>query len=96
MPEITALIDISDATPNILQQELDKQRAWRHITQSQANAIMQNLLPMLPCDVTVAARSPRSIIYVTAGDTRFRIERMGKLNPKPWNPNPRRYVNPWT
>jgi hypothetical protein len=96
MPLIKPLADISDATMDIVTQQLDGLHAWRHITQSQAEAIMQNLSPLLPCDVAIAMRSPLSIVYVTAGATRFRIARMGRLNPKPWNPNPRQQArNPW-
>lgn len=97
MPTITPLVDISDATLDVVTQQLDRLRAWRHVTQSQADAIRQNLLPLLPCDVIIAMRSPLSIVYVTAGAARFRIARMGHMNPKPWNPNPRKPArNPWT
>lgn len=96
MPTITPLVDISDATLDVVTQQLDRLRAWRHVTQSQADAILQNLSPLLPCDVTIAMRSPLSIVYVTAGAARFRIARMGHMNPKPWNPNPRKPArNPW-
>ncbi len=96
MPTLRTLLEIDDATENVLSHQLDGLRAWRHITQSQADAIVQNLLPLLPIDVKLEMRSPLSIAYVTAGTTRFRIERQGKLNPKPWNPNPRRQArNPW-
>ena len=96
MPTLTPLADISDATLDVVTQQLDGLRAWHHVTQSQADAILQNLSPLLPCDVMIAMRSPRSIVYVTAGATRFRIARQGHLNPKPWNPNPRKPArNPW-
>ena len=96
MPTLTPLADISDATADVLRHQLGGLRAWRHLTQSQADAILQNLLPLLPCDVKVEMRSPLSIVYVTAGATRFRIARQGRMNPKPWNPNPRRPArNPW-
>ena len=96
MPALTPLADISDATTDVIRHQLDGLRAWRHITQSQADAILQNLSPLLPCDVKIEMRSPLSIVYVTAGATRFRIARQGRLNPKPWNPNPRRPArNPW-
>lgn len=97
MPELRAMIEIDDATTDVVRTQLEGAHAWRRITQSQLDAIMQNLLPLLPCDVKIEMRSPLSIVYVTAGDTRFRIERLGKLNPKPWNLNPRRPTrNPWT
>ena len=95
MPTLTPVLEIDDADAGTLAHKLDGLCAWRRITQSQLDAIMQNLLPLLPCDVIVAQRSPLSIVYVTAGATRFRIERAGKLNPKPWNPNPRRCASPW-
>ena len=96
MPTIGPLADISEATLDVVTQQLDGLRAWHHVTQSQADAILRNLLPLLPCDVTIAMRSPRSIVYVTAGAARFRIARQGHLNPKPWNPNPRKPArNPW-
>lgn len=96
MPKLRALIEIADATENVLRLQLDGLRVWRNLTQSQCDAIVQNLLPLLPIDVKLEMRSPLSIAYVTAGTTRFRIERQGKLNPKPWNPNPRRPAgNPW-
>jgi hypothetical protein len=96
MPTLRTLLEIDDATEDVLLHQLDGLHAWRHITQSQADAILQNLLPMLPIDVKVEMRSPLSIVYVTAGASRFRIARQGKLNPRPWNPNPRRHArNPW-
>ena len=95
MPALTPVLEIDDADAATLEHQLAGLHAWRRISQSQLDAIVQNLLPLLPCDITIAQRSPLSIVYVTAGATRFRIERAGKLNPKPWNPNPRRYVNPW-
>ena len=96
MPLLRTLLEIDDATVDVLRHQLDGLRAWRHITQSQADAILQNLLPLLPCDVTIAMRSPLSIVYVTAGAARFRIARQGRLNPKHWNPNPRKPPqNPW-
>ena len=96
MPTLTPIADISDANPAAVAHALTGLRAWHHVTQSQADAILRNLLPLLPCDVTIAMRSPRSIVYVTAGAARFRIARMGHLNPKPWNPNPRKPPqNPW-
>ena len=96
MPKLATIADISDATVDVLRHQLGGLRAWRHVTQSQADAIMQNLLPLLPCDVTIEMRSPLSIVYVTAGATRFRIARQGKLNPKPWNSHPRQPSrNPW-
>lgn len=96
MPMLHTLLEIDDATADVLGQQLDGLRAWRHITQSQSDAILQNLLPLLPIDVKVEMRSPLSIVYVTAGAVRFRVARAGKLNPKPWNPNPRRPArNPW-
>jgi len=96
MPALRTLLEIDDATEDVLRFQLDGLRAWRNLTQSQCDATMQNLLPLLPTDVTVEMRSPLSIVYVTAGATRFRIERQGKLNPKPWNPNPRKPArNPW-
>ena len=90
MPTIMPLVDLSAATLDVVTQQLDGLRAWRHVTQAQADAILRNLLPLLPCDVTLAMRSPLSIVYVTAGAARFRIARQGRLNPKPWNPNPRK------
>ena len=96
MPALTPVLEIDAADAETLGHQLAGLHAWRRISQSQRDAIMQNLLPILPCDVTIAQRSPLSIVYVTAGATRFRIERGGKMNLKPWNPNPRRYVNPWT
>ena len=96
MPALRTLLEIDDATEDVLRFQLDGLRAWRNLTQSQCDAIMQNLLPLLPIDVRLEMRSPLSIAYVTAGATRFRIERQGKLNPKPWNLNPRRApLNPW-
>ena len=96
MPKLQTLMQIADATEDVLRDQLDGLRAWRNLTQSQCDAIVQNLLPLLPIDVTLEMRSPLSIAYVTAGATKFRIERQGKLNPKPWNPNPRRPArNPW-
>ena len=96
MPTLRTLIEIDDATPAALRHQLDGLRAWRNITQSQSAAILQNLLPLLPIDVKIEMRSPLSIVYVTAGAIRFRIERMGKLNSKPWNLNPRQPArNPW-
>lgn len=95
MPTLRIILDIEDANEAVLLHALDGLHAHRHISLSQLDAAMQNLLPLLPCDVKVEHRSPLSIVYVTAGATRFRIERGGKLNPKPWNLNPRRYVNPW-
>ena len=96
MPALRTLLEIDDATEDVLRFQLDGLRAWRNLTQSQCDATMQNLLPLLPTDVTVEMRSPLSIVYVTAGATRFRIERQGKLNPKPWNLNPRQPArNPW-
>jgi hypothetical protein len=96
MPALRTLLEIDDATADVLGHQLDGLRAWRHVTQSQADAILQNLSPLLPTDVRVEMRSPLSIIYVTAGATRFRVARQGKLNLKPWNPSPRRPArNPW-
>jgi hypothetical protein len=96
MPALRTLLEIDDATEDVLRFQLDGLRAWRNLTQSQCDAIMQNLLPLLPIDVRLEMRSPLSIAYVIAGATRFRIERQGKLNPKPWNPNPRQAPrNPW-
>jgi hypothetical protein len=96
MPKLRILIQIADATEDVLRNQLDGLHAWRNLTQSQCDAVMQNLLPLLPIDVKLEMRSPLSIAYVTAGATRFRIERQGKLNPKPWNPNPRQPAkNPW-
>ena len=96
MPLLRTLFEIDDATVDVLRHQLDGLRAWRHLTQSQADAILQNLLPLLPIDVKVEMRSPLSIVYVTAGATRFRIARQGKLNPKPWNSHPRQPSrNPW-
>ena len=96
MPQILPILEIDAATPAVLAHKLDGLRAWQHLTQSQADAVLQNLLPLLPCDVSIAMRSPGSIVYVTASTTRFRIARQGKLNPKPWNPHPRQAPrNPW-
>ena len=96
MPQLRTLLEIDDATEPVLCHQLDGLKAWKHVTQSQRDAIVQNLLPMLPTDVKIEMRSPLSIVYVTAGAARFRIARQGKLNPKPWNPNPRRPArNPW-
>jgi hypothetical protein len=67
MPALRTLLEIDDATEDVLRFQLDGLRAW-----------------------------PLSIAYVIAGATRFRIERQGKLNPKPWNLNPRQAPrNPW-
>jgi len=96
MPALRTLLEIDDATEDVLRFQLDGLRAWRNLTQSQCDAIVQNLLPLLPIDVRLEMRSPLSIAYVIAGATRFRIERQGKLNPKPWNLNPRQAPrNPW-
>ncbi len=96
MPALRTLLEIDDATEDVLRFQLDGLRAWRNLTQSQCDAIVQNLLPLLPIDVRLEMRSPLSIAYVVAGATRFRIARQGKLNPKPWNLNPRRAPrNPW-
>ncbi len=96
MPTLQNLLEIDDATEDVLRFQLEGLRAWRHLTQSQCDAVMQKLLPALPIDVKIEMRSPLSIVYVTAGATKFRIARQGKLNPKPWNPNPRRPArNPW-
>lgn len=96
MPDLRTLLEIDAATEPLLRHQLAGVHAWRNLTQSQCDAIMQNLLPLLPTDVKLEMRSPLSIAYVTAGATRFRIARQGTLNPKPWNPNPRRPArNPW-
>jgi hypothetical protein len=96
MPQILPILEIDAATPDVLAHKLDGLRAWQHLTHSQADAVLQTLLPLLPCDVSIAMRSPGSIVYVTASTTRFRIARQGKLNPKPWNSQPRLALrNPW-
>jgi hypothetical protein len=96
MPTLRTLLEIDAATEPLLRHELAGLHSWRNLTQSQCDAVMQNLLPLLPIDVKLEMRSPLSIAYVTAGATRFRIARQGLLNPKPWNLNPRRPArNPW-
>jgi hypothetical protein len=96
MPTLRTLLEIDAATEPLLRHELAGLHSWRNLTQSQCDAIMQNLLPLLPIDVKLEMRSPLSIAYVTAGATRFRIARQGLLNPNPWNLNPRRPArNPW-
>ena len=70
--------------------------AYGYVTKNQGKAIVQKLTPMLPITVSVALRTHKSVIYVTAGATMFRVNQRGRIIDKPWNPNPRQPPrNPW-
>jgi len=58
MPALRTLLEIDDATEDVLRFQLNGLRAWRNLTQSQCDAIVQNLLPLLPIDVRLEMRSP--------------------------------------
>ena len=74
--------------PNALKPWLEKEVArmvmWGEITRNQARTLLAELTPLLPCNVKVGIRSPKSIIYVQAGDKRFRINQRARLIERTW------------
>ena len=83
-------------TPQELTDWMIKANAYGFVTRNQGKAIVQKLTPMLPITAALAIRSYKGVIYMTAGETRFRVSQRGAIIDKPWNPNPRGTPrNPW-
>lgn len=96
MPALETIYET--ATYETEQQLLDwmiKANAYGFVTRTQGKSIVQELTPMLPVDVSLAVRTPKSTIYITADGKQFRVGQRGQVEHRGWNPNPRRYVNPW-
>ena len=70
--------------------------AWGVVTKNQGKAVVQKLTPMLPVTASLSVRTKKSMLYIHAGGTFFRIGQRGQVIDRPWNPNPRRAPrNPW-
>lgn len=70
--------------------------AYGFITKSQGKALLQKLTPMLPVDASLTLRTSKTVIYMQANGTLFRVNQRAQIEDKPWNPNPRRPArNPW-
>lgn len=83
-------------TPEQLTDWMIRANAWGVVTKNQGKAIVQKLTPMLPVTASLSVRTPKSMIYIQAGDIFFRIGQRGQVIDRPWNPNPRRAPrNPW-
>lgn len=97
MPELTTVSDTAHyATVDDLKAWMIKARAYGWVTLNQGKAIVRHLTPMLPTSAKLQLRTPKSILYVTAGATRFRVNHRSQIVTTPWNPNPRKPAkNPW-
>jgi hypothetical protein len=67
-----------------LESEVARMQMWGEITRNQARALLAELTPLLPCSVKVGIRSPKSVIYVQAGDRRFRIGQRAQVIDRAW------------
>lgn len=97
MPELDTVSDIAIYnTVDDLKAWMIKARAYGWVTLNQGKAIVQHLTPMLPTPAKLQLRTPKSILYVTAGTMRFRVNQRAQIISAPWNPNPRKKAkNPW-
>jgi hypothetical protein len=83
-------------TPEDLRDWMIRARAYGFVTLSQGKALVGKLTPMLPVTASLALRTPKSMIYVTANGAQLRINQRAQVDDKGWNPNPRKPArNPW-
>jgi hypothetical protein len=76
--------EIPTALKPWLESEVARMQMWGEITRNQARALLAELTPLLPCNVKVGIRSPKSVIYVQAGDRRFRIGQRAQVIDRAW------------
>lgn len=77
-------------TPAELKDWMLRANVYGHVTRTQGKAILQKLLPMLPVTASLTVRTNKGMIYVEADNKLFRVDRLGAIINKPWNPNPRK------
>ncbi len=76
--------EIPNALRPWLESEVERMKMWGEITRNQARTLLAELTPLLPCNIKVGIRSPKSIIYVQAGERRFRIGQRAQVIDKSW------------
>lgn len=80
MPKLTHLLTIPHANNRAHLEELVSVLYARDlITRSQWHVICVAAAPALPASVTIHQRTPKSVTYVRAGDTSFRVNVRAKL-----------------
>ena len=84
MPAYHDSFEIPNALRPWVESEVARMQMWGEITRNQARALLAELTPLLPCNVKVGIRSPKSIIYVQAGAHRFRINQRARVVNQPW------------
>jgi hypothetical protein len=84
MPAYHDSFDMPKALLPWVESEVNRMQVWGEITRNQARVLLAELTPLLPCHVKVGIRSPKSIIYVQAGERRFRINQRARLVDKAW------------
>ena len=97
MPHLETIYEpITYRTPADLKDWMIRANAYGHVTRTQGKAILQKLLPMLPVTASLTVRTNKGMIYMEADNKLFRVDRLGAVINKPWNPNPRKASrNPW-
>jgi hypothetical protein len=97
MPELNQIYaPFTYSTVEALKDWMIRANVYGFVSRSQGLAIVQKLTPMLPVVASLTVRTNKSMIYMQANDTFFRISQRGEVIDKPWNPNPRRPArNPW-
>jgi len=97
MPQIETIYTSSVyRTREDLRDWMVRARAYGYVTLSQGKALVEKLTPMLPVTASLALRTPKSMIYVTANRIQLRINQRAQVDNKGWNPNPRKPArNPW-
>ena len=77
-------------TPAELKDWMLRANVYGHVTRTQGKAILQKLLPLLPVTASLTVRTNKGMIYMEADNKLFRVDRLGAVINKPWNPNPRK------
>lgn len=85
MPQMTLYESRYIETAAELDDLLALLRKEKIVTSAHAQTIAHAVTPLLPCQLKVAARTPRSIIYCDAGGRMFRVGQRGEFMPGAWS-----------
>ena len=71
-------------------------RAYGYVTLNQGRTVVRELAPMLPVTASLALRTPKTTLYLTANGTQIRVNQRAHADYEGWNLNPRRPArNSW-